>query len=453
MSQITCCPECHTRFKVVDDQLRISGGWVRCGKCKAVFDAPAHLWVNPAVVAAQHAQSGPETVPAAPHDAAGSPPVQADTKSEEPSAVLVTGNSIAIDSAAAVPELSVLVFPRRAGLGDSVYVDSTWKDSYLEPLPDPAPSQPQHDFAVDAQSLESEWDEAERPPDVRIGPAFFSAHEDMKELHAREERLLSASASRSSDAGADGRRAKVPAGVNDAPPLPQENSFAASRPSSPRSADTPPPPSLHAWSASEDKVLDSAGPLPDLADGAAAADVLVGVQAAPADEPRFVRDARRKAFWSRPLVLVASLLLALLLALALLVQWGIQQRDGLVAKYPEARAVLEPLCTWAGCQIAPVRQIDHVLIDSTGFRKIAPRQFDLTVVLRNQAAYAVATPALELALNDSAEKLLIRKVLLPAELGAPTALPAHGEWTASAVVQVDDNAAEVAGYRVLAFYP
>jgi len=32
-------------------------------------------------------------------------------------------------------------------------------------------------------------------------------------------------------------------------------------------------------------------------------------------------------------------------------------------------------------------------------------------------------------------------------------LPAHGEWTAKAVVQATDAGADVAGYRVLAFYP
>jgi predicted Zn finger-like uncharacterized protein len=43
MSLITRCPACETHFKVVQDQLRISDGWVRCGKCSEVFDANAHL--------------------------------------------------------------------------------------------------------------------------------------------------------------------------------------------------------------------------------------------------------------------------------------------------------------------------------------------------------------------------------------------------------------------------
>lgn len=43
MSQITRCPACHTVFRVVQDQLRMSDGWVRCGKCTEVFDAKASL--------------------------------------------------------------------------------------------------------------------------------------------------------------------------------------------------------------------------------------------------------------------------------------------------------------------------------------------------------------------------------------------------------------------------
>ena len=36
MSQITCCPSCGTKFKVVADQLRISEGWVRVALGKKV---------------------------------------------------------------------------------------------------------------------------------------------------------------------------------------------------------------------------------------------------------------------------------------------------------------------------------------------------------------------------------------------------------------------------------
>jgi predicted Zn finger-like uncharacterized protein len=43
MSLITQCPACNTLFKVVADQLKISEGWVRCGQCREIFDAQAHM--------------------------------------------------------------------------------------------------------------------------------------------------------------------------------------------------------------------------------------------------------------------------------------------------------------------------------------------------------------------------------------------------------------------------
>ena len=59
MSLITRCPACATMFKVVRDQLRISGGWVRCGQCAEVFDASAHMVDEGALVAAPPVCHGP----------------------------------------------------------------------------------------------------------------------------------------------------------------------------------------------------------------------------------------------------------------------------------------------------------------------------------------------------------------------------------------------------------
>ncbi len=39
---ITHCPECTTAFKVSSEQLALANGWVRCGRCGAVFDAEKH---------------------------------------------------------------------------------------------------------------------------------------------------------------------------------------------------------------------------------------------------------------------------------------------------------------------------------------------------------------------------------------------------------------------------
>jgi len=67
MASITRCPSCSTRFKVVPDQLKVSGGWVRCGHCGDVFDARLHL--------------DGQTVPGAARTIAPSPPPPAPRRS------------------------------------------------------------------------------------------------------------------------------------------------------------------------------------------------------------------------------------------------------------------------------------------------------------------------------------------------------------------------------------
>ncbi len=39
MTLTTRCPSCQTVFKVVQDQLRLADGWVRCGRCDETFEA------------------------------------------------------------------------------------------------------------------------------------------------------------------------------------------------------------------------------------------------------------------------------------------------------------------------------------------------------------------------------------------------------------------------------
>jgi predicted Zn finger-like uncharacterized protein len=73
MSLATRCTECGTVFRVVEDQLKVSEGWVRCGRCSAVFNAQAELFdldapraSAPAGPLPQAPQAGPVTDSAAP---------------------------------------------------------------------------------------------------------------------------------------------------------------------------------------------------------------------------------------------------------------------------------------------------------------------------------------------------------------------------------------------------
>jgi len=44
VSLATRCPACGTVFRVVRDQLKVSDGWVRCGRCSEVFNAAQRLF-------------------------------------------------------------------------------------------------------------------------------------------------------------------------------------------------------------------------------------------------------------------------------------------------------------------------------------------------------------------------------------------------------------------------
>ncbi len=48
MTLATRCPACGTVFRVVQDQLRVSQGWVRCGRCAEAFNATESMVEAPA---------------------------------------------------------------------------------------------------------------------------------------------------------------------------------------------------------------------------------------------------------------------------------------------------------------------------------------------------------------------------------------------------------------------
>ena len=59
MSLATRCPACSTVFRVVPDQLRVSEGWVRCGRCTEVFNALEQMVDVAAAPVAAAPGSGP----------------------------------------------------------------------------------------------------------------------------------------------------------------------------------------------------------------------------------------------------------------------------------------------------------------------------------------------------------------------------------------------------------
>lgn len=152
-----------------------------------------------------------------------------------------------------------------------------------------------------------------------------------------------------------------------------------------------------------------------------------------------------------------SRFLVLLLGVALAGQVVIQQRDHIAATEPALTTALNVLCQAAGCQVAPLRQIESIVIESSSFIKVRADVYRLSFSIKNTALVPLALPSAELALTDLRDQSVLRRVLAPAEYGAHTATLGPGEEL-SVVVPVAMKATgstsdKVTGYRLLVFYP
>jgi predicted Zn finger-like uncharacterized protein len=212
----------------------------------------------------------------------------------------------------------------------------------------------------------------------------------------------------------------VPEGESSVLPPAPDSSFAASQPPEPAPPKTPKPPKLQR-----------------------------------VEEVSFVRQARRKAFWRRPLVRVVLAFVSLALAAGLLLQLAYEDRDRLALAEPQLRPALERMCELMQCTLGAPRQIESVVIESSGFNRVRNDTYRLSFTLRNAANVPVAVPSMELTLTDVQDQPVARRVLTPAELGAANdMLPAAGDWSGTVgLVLTLPSASRVAGYRLLAFYP
>ena len=197
-----------------------------------------------------------------------------------------------------------------------------------------------------------------------------------------------------------------------------------------------------------------------------------------APDVSFVRDARRKAFWRRPVVrwVLGLLLLVLLAVLAL--QWVMQRKDTLTATEPRLAPLLQMLCRQLGCEIVAPRHIEALVIDSSTFKKLGPDVYRLTFALKNTGVTFLEIPSLEVTLTDTQDQAVVRRVLTPAQFGASGATLAGqselaglvtlkvagagdggrsaaptGASSAPAASLLPAAPLRVAGYRILAFYP
>lgn len=174
-----------------------------------------------------------------------------------------------------------------------------------------------------------------------------------------------------------------------------------------------------------------------------------------APEPGFVRQARRRAFWRSAGVRATLVLLSLALSVLLAGQWALHHRDRLAASTPGLRPWLAQACEVLACQLAPVRRLESIVIDSTTLAHRLDNFYAFDIVVKNTADIPLAMPALELTLTRSDDSVMARRVFLPQELpGSPLLLPASASVPVNLrLALVAPEGAPMAGYRALVFYP
>ena len=201
-------------------------------------------------------------------------------------------------------------------------------------------------------------------------------------------------------------------------------------------------------------------------DGSAATAGLTATdpRAEPGDRPSFVVRAERAERWRRPPVRAALAVVIVAGTLGLAAQAAVEYRDLAAARFPATQPLLVQACAALGCTVDAARVIDALAVESSGLVRVEKSNiYRLSVVLRNRAGIDVALPALDVTLTDSQGRLIARKVVRVADLGAAQATIGAGrEIALQATLQAAAAASApapalapetIAGYTIELFYP
>ena len=474
MTAVTQCPQCGTRFRVVPDQLKISHGWVRCGKCAEVFNAREALEAAAALKAGRPVPASTGLAPQqvsivlrqqepAPVITDADTPTCPDTPADAPVAHDVA--SLPADDVVAADEH---VWPRDDG---HPVTDDASDASF--PAAEPVPVAPP-DVAL------------AQPPAWLIKPVVTEANgptvpaaESAQAVEALVPMAVAVSALQQTVA--HWVRAEEPG--PDAALLAESGSdddvlaavpAATDAPASTCTSDADMPAAVVAADALEpmdiDLPIDSV-PLgvPTAVSSTAVSEAPMrgdGVDAAlashaherahePAADVGFIRQARRQAAWSSgparaalgALVMFASALLAL--------QVSVHERDRLAAMAPALKPWLIQLCEPIGCEISPFQHIEALEIVSTELVRAKDGTYRFEMGLRNTAALPVAMPAVELSLTDRSGEAVVRRVVLPGDwVAAPGELTPTSETSLTLKMSlVNPDELRMEGFRAVVFYP
>jgi predicted Zn finger-like uncharacterized protein len=454
MSLATRCTHCGTIFKVVQDQLKVSEGWVRCGRCNEVFHALPTLFdldkdsppprVTPPSPADDPAGAPTDTLT---HEAPGLPdaatlldappadwehtqpgnwPAKALQPEPEPEPVIEPGD-FELDTAVGYEQLA-----RPAELEPTLDTPSLplqlerapqpWNDA---PLPD-GNELPQTDEgdALDSRYLLPTSRERKAAYLRTNGPEFADAQFPSDALMEEWEEDLLPPLSDATDAALAGEHTHSEALASDAAAaehaqaaqaaLASLRALAASTQAEQAQQDRTAAPSIPPSRFDDNFIPETAVEPPSQRRGKTGTR---GGHAEPAT-PEFMRRAQRQAFWRHPIIQSVMLLSVLLLTLGLALQMAHQFRDVLAAYHPPLRPYLAQWCAMVACELKPPLRLDGLQVESATLVRATSDGADryrLAVVVHNKAAIDLAWPHVDLTLTDTNGAVIARRAFDPRE--------------------------------------
>ena len=126
---------------------------------------------------------------------------------------------------------------------------------------------------------------------------------------------------------------------------------------------------------------------------------------------------------------------SVLLLFALAGQAGYFYRSELASRYPGLKPMLAQLCAGIGCSVPLPQRPKLIFVEASDLQVVDPARpnvIQFTATLRNHASYDLAYPALDLALTNTQEHTLARRIFMPAEYLArgrnvKTGIPGNAE--------------------------
>lgn len=464
MSLATRCTACGTAFRVVEDQLKVSEGWVRCGSCNAVFNAAEHLFDARDETSTQTdlAPADGASIALPPHDE----PVEEAILDEHPAAAgEAEGAGAGSSSNTALPGAV-----DRDGVGPAALAADAHADSSV-PGPVERPSAGDEVTPLDA---------GHRSEAATEGEAAVSSHQTAS-VHAVASR----------DAATLDHR-------SDADAVESDDAFdttvvADSRPPGDAADSRPAAAGIPNIAASDsddfrDSRLDAhlfgvrrAGSRRakaahvnerdrlDFSDARFDSDLMAYEDGAPASEestgalesqtpatelaaPEFLR-TNEGTPWHRPKLRLGLTLGVFALGICLVLQGVHHFRDAAAVQWPALRPALTQWCAVAACTIELPHRIDAISVESTALAKAPGTEaFRLAIGLRNRGSVPVSLPWIDLSLTDGAGRLVARKALAAAEFRPPSpVLQPGGDIMLQTLLSARNL--QVAGYTVEIFYP